>query len=195
MTGDRSFDGDNGEIRSRARRNKQTCCAVRLSNGSNVLLDCRGEHQGCKPLPGGLGGQRMEQRPTYRRYVALDIRLGFEDMRRRLPIFFACTAVHFILAMAIFAWSYSVSSDAFDGRAVSWLGRYFAPAATSVLWFPVLPLSEIAGTRGFTPSPLVQWAFLVFNSALWGLIAMLVHGRLRSGAQVGSKSAINEKFN
>lgn len=85
-----------------------------------------------------------------------------------------CATLHFVAALAAFAWSFSVSSDAFDGRPVSALGRLVAGRLTEVLWFPMMPLVDQAATLGFRPAPGLQWLLLGANSALWGLVAALL---------------------
>jgi hypothetical protein len=109
--------------------------------------------------------------------------LGFAAMLHRTPLFLTCSSIHFAAAISAFAWSFSASSDAFDGREVSWLGRHIASAAVEVLWFPVPALAQAARSIGYHPSPLTQWLLLLANSALWGLVVALLITRLWPAAR------------
>ena len=102
-------------------------------------------------------------------------------IRSRFPLAVACSTIHFVCATAFFAWSSSsATSDALEGRAVSWLGLHVAPVATKVLWFPASPLAGWLGTLGYHLPPVGQWAFLFANSALWGVLAAVLLRRIAS---------------
>jgi hypothetical protein len=101
-------------------------------------------------------------------------------------LFAICATVHFAAAVSAFAWSYSVTSLAFDGRPTGAIGRHLAGPLATALWFPILPIMETAAANGFRPSPVIQWLLLAGNSAVWGFAATLVISRLarpRAGRQ------------
>lgn len=67
--------------------------------------------------------------------------------RRRL--FVVCVVAHFLIAIAVFLRSFSVSSDAFDGRASGWLDKYLAaPIASSLsMRFGNSPAPRVCPTK------------------------------------------------
>lgn len=80
------------------------------------------------------------------------------------------SALHLALSVMVFLWSLSASSDAFDGRRVSWLAQHVAGPLTTALWFPAVPVMDLARSHGLQAPPALQWLVLVCNSLLWGAL-------------------------
>lgn len=77
---------------------------------------------------------------------------------------------HFISSVLAMLWSFTTSSDHFDGRHVSWLARNLSRPTFEILWFPLsrfeFPPRVLPGLWGYLPT--------VLNSALWTAIVVLV---------------------
>ena len=95
-------------------------------------------------------------------------------MPRYVFLFAICTGAHFAAAIVAFAWSFSVASNAFDGRPIGAIGRHLAGPLADTLGFPILTVIEKTATVGVTLSPVLQWLLLVGNSAIWGMAVSLI---------------------
>lgn len=84
-------------------------------------------------------------------------------------LFLTFTLMHFVASVSAFLWSYRVSSDAFDGRQLSWFSRNLAQPLSDLLWLPIVSMhrwSTLDGLWGYLP--------IIANSLLWGLALVLI---------------------
>lgn len=104
-------------------------------------------------------------------------------MLRWRHLLLLCTVAHFTVALGIFLWSYGVSSDAFEGKSVSWLERHLVSPLAELLWFPANFFFAQERVAGLRLPPLGQWAVLVANSMLWGALLAALIRRIYSPAK------------
>ncbi len=95
-------------------------------------------------------------------------------MPRYVFLFAICTGAHFAAAIVAFAWSFSVTSNAFDGRPIGAISRHLAGPLADTLGFPLLAVMDKTAIVGVTFSPVLQWLLLLGNSAIWGMAVSLI---------------------
>ncbi|MEY4729624.1 MAG: hypothetical protein RL020_782 [Pseudomonadota bacterium] len=84
------------------------------------------------------------------------------------------TLLHFILGFAAFLWSFSVTSDVFEGLEVSTVARSASGPLIEILWFPVNVLGHWIRLPG-----LWGWLPIMVNSLLWGIAITILLSWLR----------------
>ena len=94
-------------------------------------------------------------------------------MMRFVKLAIVITALHAACAMVSLFFSFSRGMRRFD---LPTLGETYAESAASriadVLFQPALYVWRGIGVKG--PSPLLEWAVVLLNSALWGVTLALV---------------------
>jgi hypothetical protein len=90
-------------------------------------------------------------------------------MKHKLLVPLVLSAVHFAASVGALLWVYRVSSDAFDGRTITWFSRHLAGPLADILWFPLALLIRwivLPGAWGYVP--------MIANSLLWGTALTLL---------------------
>jgi hypothetical protein len=90
-------------------------------------------------------------------------------MPRSVVLFAIFTAGHFVAAVSAFAWTFSVSSKAFDGKPSGVISAHLAGPLADILWFPILPILETTASYGFKLSPMLNgccWSATARSGAL-----------------------------
>lgn len=91
------------------------------------------------------------------------------SMRQNTKFLLIAMPIHFLASFAAFLWSYTVTSNAFDGRQIAWLSAHLAHRLYAILWFPLEPIIDLSH------SSLWFYAVLIMNSLLWSASILLIY--------------------